>query len=1268
MNDELKIQLQDFRKQYKKYKSYMEGVDWNEEYDMVDAYNTESGIIDNIVKDLRNFLKENGDVSHLKDVVSFFKLCSEITEIHTKRIDKYLKNNDWGTKFKKVKDEVISEIEQLEKKGDSENIKKQITVLRTKLSNIETEKRDAINFEKELFSQKTKTRVAIVNMNLDTTKHGSNSKIFFSDKKASLIMKDFLYGKESAVRERTDALKMNWGTPGVSTSGEMYINMDKRKIPKYDEKKHFFEQSIDVIQFWQEEIYKITYGVNINGYFLSPYLYFLSNFAYLPQGEGVDKRVTVAKLRDNEYFLDESIKRAIDGGYEALVLYGTRRFGKSASEAIFLAHKLITVPNCIGNLIGFSTKDLGEINIYLDTILSNLPPALRPNVNINSDKELVLGVKKTAQNPLNMSSLDILNLEGGTKKAAGQKPAGGTPDVVLFDEIGKGDALSPYLALRPALAGSEGKSRTLVLMAGCVCAGTKVFTNNGKIVNIEDLQKNEGILGFDGEGVSKEPIPWMQEPKKKECYRITTVGGNSIECSHDHPFLTYTSKPKSKTLTGKRAEDLKVGDKLTTPSSIPLFGDKEYKDAWLVGYIIGDGYSDRYTQVYCGEEETYKYISENYDTLILKEFERKDGRGTYRTLGVRGMAPTLKEAGVYGKTKLEKRLPYNIHEYSKESLSELLSGYFDADGSVKIRKTNKGGVIKLHSICRKLLEDVKFNLLRYGIHANINKDKEERQIEIKGGSYKCSPLYCLSIGKHKDIITFYENIRFKISRKQEALEKIATSEINTGSSNKKSVVFKVNEENEKFKHYEGKRISNYRDARIVKIEYIGEKDVYNLTAGNTNTYLASGYITSNTAGQTSLSSSAETMLKNTEAYGILPMDYDLLEQISDPEYRTWTNKSFATFVPAQMSLYIPKIETNMADFLKIDNEELKKVPINVTDWKRGKEFFEERREKAKRDYKAESSEISSHPLDVDDVYLSGLKNPYNAVGMKAHKQWLIDEEKTGKKMRFHQNMDGKIITEETNDRIIEDYPYRGGTHDAPVQVFEEVDKEPPYGLYVIGLDDVKHDKSDGDSVISLTVYKRNWELSEWADRIVCTYATRPERKEEAYKVMYCIMKYYNAIVFPENDDEGFKDFLERTHKIDSIKHLAEGVNFSASLGLDHNKNRSIGFSTTVRNINRLNSRVLAYTKEPIEGTVMSGHNLISDIMLLEEMINHQKGKNADRIRSFGLALIYAEYLDKNNLYISKGNKFSNRELPEDYKPLKMNTGITNKKYKNIRRW
>lgn len=889
MTEELKIQIQDFRKQYENYKLYIEETDWTEDYDIEASYKTESDIVSNMIKDIKKFIQENQNSLHLKKVQEFFLFCTKIINVHTKRIDKYISNNDWSKRFKEEKEELTLKITELENEGLDDITKTLHQEYKRLLRDLEDSKRSEIKFQNQLFTDKVKTRVDALTLNIDSENNTMSPKLFHSDRKASLIMKDFLLNKDSHLKEKTNLLNINWGSPNPATSKELYINMNPKDIPPYDERKHFFEQPLSTIQFWQEEINKMKNGVNLNGYQLSPFLYFAINFGFLPQGSEASKGTTQAQFRDNEYFFDESLKEAREKAYDAVLMYGSRRFGKSGLESLFLSQGMLTIENCSSNLIGFSEKDLGEVRTYMSTIFNNLPYAISPNINVNNEKEFKLGIKKTAQESLDMAKLDILNLDGGNKKGSGQKPAGGTPDRILIDEVGKGDALSPYLALRPALAGGiNGKPRTTVIMSG-------------------------------------------------------------------------------------------------------------------------------------------------------------------------------------------------------------------------------------------------------------------------------------------------------------------------------------------------------------------------------------------TAGTSSLSKSAEEMLKNTESYGILPMNYDLLDRIADPEYITWGRKKFATFVPTQMSLYVPKIKTNLKEFLKSNNEELKKIDFYKTDWKKAKEFFEERRDKTKSNHKAHASEISSHPLDSDDVYLSGDKNKFNAIGMRNHRNWIIEKEKRGKKYYFLENADKKITKVLTNDEIILDYPYKGGASNPPVEVYEDIEEEPPFGLYVIGLDDVKHNTSDGDSVISVTVYKRGHEMSEWADRIVCTYATRPERKDSAYEVIRRIMVHYNAIVFLENEDEGFKDYLERRYKSEAMKHLAEGVDFSRSLGYDHNNHRPIGMPATPKNVNRLNSRVLAYTQEPTEEEGgLDGYIKINDIMLLEEMINNKPEANADRIRSFGLALVYAEYLDKNNLWIQRRRKTEQNPNQLSQKTYKVNS-LTSRKYRGMKR-
>lgn len=893
MEQQTKIQLEQFKNQFKNYESYIKSTDWSKDKALAsESYKTEASLASSILDNLNRFIKENETDLHLKEVIDFFKFSLKLLNSHVDRIEKYLKANDWTTTFKNDKEDLLANLAYI-KENDSHlpGAEEEIKILENLIKKLEKDKREEIEFQKSLFDQKTKVSLGISTLNISSEDNKKSLvNLFYSDKKAPLLMREYLSKQVPIVKERSEALDINWGSPNPSTSKEMFINMNPKDIPPYDPNKHFFEQPLSTIQFWEEEIRKIKYGININGFQLSPWLYWHCNFFSLNQGAEDDKDVKVAQFRDNEYFFDHMWRKARKEQKEGLLVYGTRRYSKSSIQASHTLHKQITITNSEGQLVAFSTEDLGNLRSYMEVAVENLPPALGIEINVNSDKEFNLGVKKNAQRPLTFSSLNILNLDAGKKKAS-QKTAGGTPDVVVFDEIGKGNVLTPYIALRPAL--QKGK-RTTALLAG---------TGNG--------------------------------------------------------------------------------------------------------------------------------------------------------------------------------------------------------------------------------------------------DEQ-------------------------------------------------------------------------------------------------------------------------------MSADAENMLRNFDTYGILPMDWDFLEQISDPEYYTWKRTNFSMFVPAQMNLNTPKIITNLNDYLNKNDGELSKIEIQVTDWKTATEGIYEERAKLATDHKALASELIFHPIETDEVFMSSKVNPFDAIGIKNHKQELITKEKTGTKVRFYKDENNTIQFKITNDPTVDVYPFRGGNLDAPTVLYEILDSNnpPPFGMYVIGLDDIKHDKSSGDSVLSATVYKRGIELDEWADRIVCSYDTRPEKKDIAYRNLYMIMKYYNAIVFPENEDNGFVDFLERNYPNDAFKHLANSVDFANSMGFENNRNRRVGYTPTGKNNRHLNNRVLAYTREDIdakegEETKRDGYTRISHIMLLEEMINYKEGANADRLRSFGMALIYAEYLDKNHMFISR-RKFNTQEDDTPKKKVVMNRGFT--KAKRKKKW
>ena len=134
--------------------------------------------------------------------------------------------------------------------------------------------------------------------------------------------------------------------------------------------------------------------------------------------------------------------------------------------------------------------------------------------------------------------------------------------------------------------------------------------------------------------------------------------------------------------------------------------------------------------------------------------------------------------------------------------------------------------------------------------------------------------------------------------------------------------------------------------------------------------------------------------------------------------------------------------------------------------------------------------------------------------------------------------------------------------------------------------------------------------------------------------------------------------METNHYDDLYIHMSDGVGLASEENFSKNKNRKWGWSPHGPNVYHLEQKVVAYTKE--DGIIigdeegLSGIDRINHPMLLYEFYKHKKGQNADRIRSFGLALTLAQYYDKTNQYI-KGRKKQTRDEIEDIKKNKIKT-------------
>lgn len=394
-----------------------------------------------------------------------------------------------------------------------------------------------------------------------------------------------------------------------------------------------------------------------------------------------------------------------------------------------------------------------------------------------------------------------------------------------------------------------------------------------------------------------------------------------------------------------------------------------------------------------------------------------------------------------------------------------------------------------------------------------------------------------------------------------------------------------------------------------------------------------------TGGEADLSTDAMDVLSNPELYDLLPMDWDLLENKLDPEQITWKKRKFATFFPGQMAYekgFIKK-EEPFGDFIDNDSEELNKIKIHVTDWTKNDKYLDDKLVEAKKE-KGKNAKLVvqqrkvQYPRDPEDCFMSGESNKFPTEAAQKKKKYLLDNQITGEKVTLYRSKTGKIETLDASEKELADFPFGGGFIDSPIVIYERPlpRVEDSYLLYIAGLDDYNLEESDGDSLGSFCIYKRNI-MDESSNKVVAMYNARPDPHKTFHEQGLMLMEMYNAKNYMENADTKFKDYLDGFHLSDTW--LVQGFDPGSEYVFNTSNRRKYGWQPTEANVKFMMGRLLEYCHEVIEVEdadgniiVQAGVERIDDIGILNEIIGYKKDGNYDRLRSFGSCLMYDLYL------------------------------------------
>ena len=855
---------------------------------------------------------------------------------------------------------------------------------------------------------------------------------------------------------------------------------------------------------------------------------------------------------------------------------------------------------------------LNKFESYIDFCEQNTEFPRKRLISSINNMHWQMGYKENGSEAKKGSLNEVIGIS--VKDSAG-KLRGKRGAFIGLEEFGSfPNLIELYGTLRPSMEDGD-IVFGMIYAQGCVCAGTKVFDAGNDLINIEDA--NSSILGYDGNNVSIENITYLQPEAYKECVEIVTTNG-SIKCSIDHPLLKL-NKDNYTHSTGScsfyRANELNIGDTLLLHGN-DRFGDIEVKDAYLLGALFGDGsYSDTScVTLSITTEEEYEYYNSNYDINISKLRNTSTG-GLYAQIYFKGMHSLLQKYNMDKQSHENKKLPNSIWQWNKESIAEFLAGYFDADGNVQIVK-DKHRSIKLTCKYKDTLELVQILLQKFNIYSYVLKERKPDRIihsTVNNRDYymQNTEVYVLYICNGIDIVRFRDNIKLKIKSKRERLDSYVCTK---SKGYYKTLEFKFRKSNSKGKYFIGKQLHNLKGTRIIHIHNIGIQRIYNLTANTTHTYLSNGFISSNTAGdKQSDFSAAQKIMYAPKAFNMQPIPnvYDKPGQGGQefvyfyPGYMNRNgcyNKDGISDVPKAVleiliNRYNVKYNTTDANLIIRTIAEHPIVPQEAIMRTRGSVF-------PVQSINERINQIDNNPNEFDDVYIGNLNLT-----------------KTGE-VKFTPSI----------DMPIREYPIKDNKDKGAIEIFEMPQKDSSGRVfperYIIGHDPVDDDVSKTMSLTSTFV------LDLLTDRIVAEYTGRQEYADDNFEIVRRLCMFYNAKCLYEQNKKGIFAYFS---KMNSLQWLAETPVYLKEQQIIKEigyGNKSMGVNATAA-VNAFADRltrewlikpVVTIRKQDGEDIEVTLPNLmfVRNRAFLQELSAYNPQGNFDRVRAFGMLMIYRE--------------------------------------------
>ena len=279
------------------------------------------------------------------------------------------------------------------------------------------------------------------------------------------------------------------------------------------------------------------------------------------------------------------------------------------------------------------------------------------------------------------------------------------------------------------------------------------------------------------------------------------------------------------------------------------------------------------------------------------------------------------------------------------------------------------------------------------------------------------------------------------------------------------------------------------------------------------------------------------------------------------------------------------------------------------------------------DRRAIDRHIAEQPITPAEATLNISTNIFPKADLQNHLSFIRNHESMKNFKQVGELLfdpDGKLKWE-LNPRLKDLRKYRldpTENRKGAVVVWEHPVDDPPYGLYIIGVDPYDHDQAGTDSLGSCIVYKRIQSFEAYYDLPVAEYTGRPETADEFYEVVRLLSLYYKANILYENEKKGlFTYFSNRNMEY----LLADQPDIIKDIIKDSKVQRVKGMHMNMP----IKDWGEGLIKDWLNEEYAPGKKNLTKIFsepLLEELISYSPEGNFDRVMALMMVMIYIKEL------------------------------------------